>query len=195
MKNFIFYNSKGIAFKIIYVFSIQYPFNAVAVWVFKGKLIKIDLYLSILDICPSIKIAKNPCTLVLQHYSLLVSQKLGEFGVLILYDCSSQYAVQHHAEQSVVYHKSSPCFYVFELRATAPLLDIAFSLSPLRISRNHTMTEVPVLRFLTFIDRLLGLPSRFLFRKCIEFIASCQRSSGLQLPPYSIWFHACFARS
>lgn len=65
--------------------------------------------------------------------------------------------------------------------ATAPLLDTAFSLNPLRISRNRTITEVSLLHFLTFINR----PTRLtLFppassRKCIEFIASCQRFSCL----------------
>lgn len=55
----------------------------------------------------------------------------------------------------MVRHKSSPCFYVFDPRATESLLDAAFSLNPLRISENHTVTGVPFLRFLTFIDRPL----------------------------------------
>lgn len=56
----------------------------------------------------------------------------------------------------MVRHKSSPCFYVFDPRATESLLDATFSLNPLRISQNRTMTEgSPFLRFLTFIDRPL----------------------------------------
>lgn len=52
---------------------------------------------------------------------------------------------------AAVRYKSSPCFYVFDPRATAPLLDTAFSLNPLRISRDRIVTEVPFLRFLSDI--------------------------------------------
>ena len=82
-------------------------------------------------------------------------------------------------------HKSSPCFYVFDPRATESLLDAAFSLNLLRISQNRTVTKIPFLRFLTFIDQPLDstrfVPSQF---KSIEFIASCQRLSCL--PPATV---------
>jgi len=84
----------------------------------------------------------------------------------------------------VVHHKSSPCFYVFDPRATESLLDAAFSLNPLRISQNRTMTvRSPFSVFWHLLtDRSTRLaPS---VRKCIEFIASCQRLSCL--PPATV---------
>lgn len=50
-------------------------------------------------------------------------------------------SILHHAERSVVRHKSSPCFYVFNPRTTIPLLDVAFNVIPLRISWNRTVTK------------------------------------------------------
>lgn len=82
--------------------------------------------------------------------------------------------------------------------ATAPLLDTAFSLNPLRISRNRTMTEVSFLHFLTFIDRparlTLCLPSSPHLIPLETAANLSPRVNGShvcrQLPSCLIWFHA-----
>ena len=105
-------------------------------------------------------------------------------------------------------HKSSPCFYVFDPRATIPLLEAAFNLIPLRISRNHTITKPLYLASLPpFSDiywpatSFLPHPpvhsffflSFFFFRKRVGFIASCQQLWCLlvyRLPSYPIKFRS-----
>lgn len=90
--------------------------------------------------------------------------------------------IQSHAERSSwCVHKSSPCFYVFDPRATESLLDAAFSLNPLRISQNRTVTRVPFLRFLTFIDQPLD-SARF---------APSRSKSASNLSPHVNGSHVC----